>query len=360
MLFGVIMAGGSGTRFWPASREACPKQLLPLAGARTMIQGTVDRLEGLVPSERLLIVTNKALVGAIQKQLPELKSDSVLGEPCKRDTAPCVGLAAAIVAHQDPNATMVVMPADHVIQPAAVFRETLQQADRLLDENPNRIVTIGIPPTYPAEIYGYIERAEPLAGNATQSAYQVARFREKPKYAEAKAFLETKRFYWNSGIFIWKAKTVLDALREFEPTMFGHIEKIANSIGKPNFSEVLEKEFSAIVGKSIDYAVMEKFKGEIVVIEAPFEWDDVGNWQSLTRLRGQDENNNTIVGKHLGFDTKNTIVSTSEEHLVVTVGVDNLIVVHTPDATLIANRDQEESIRKIAGTLKEKGWSQYL
>lgn len=360
MLHAVIMAGGSGTRFWPASRADRPKQLLNLAGERSMIQGTVDRLEGLVGSERLLVVTNQRLVNAIHDQLPELPLESIIGEPCKRDTAPCIGLAAHLVMARDPDATMCVMPADHVIQPESVFREAIQYAVDSLEQDPTQIVTFGIKPTYPAEIFGYIERTgENLAKASQPPTFQVARFREKPDRQTAQEFLEQGTFYWNSGIFLWKAKTILDALRENEPEMCAHLDAIGDSIGESNFASVLDKEFHAIKGKSIDFAVMEHFKN-VSVIEAPFGWDDVGNWPALERLNGTDDNGNTISGKHLAINTERTIIRSEGDHLLVTLGLEDCIVVHTENATLVAKKSEEEAIRKVVKELEEKGWSEYL
>lgn len=355
MLHAVIMAGGAGTRFWPASRAALPKQLLDLAGDRTMIQATVDRLGDLVPPERLLVVTNQKLVAPMAEQLPQVPRAALIGEPCKRDTAPCVGLAAFWVSQHDPDATIVVMPADHVIAPEAKFRAALAGAVQHVDEHPERLVTFGIKPTFPAESYGYIERGAALGGGA----YQVVRFREKPKTEVAREYLATGNFYWNAGIFVWKAKTILKALREYEPAMYERLEVIGKSMGSAAFAETFPREFEAIRGKSIDFAVLERYP-EVAVFEATFDWDDVGNWQSLARLRGVDPEGNTLVGRHLGIDTKGTIVRTDGQHLVVTVGLEDCIVVHTPDATLVARKDAEEQVRKVAEALKERGWEEYL
>lgn len=360
MLHAVIMAGGSGTRFWPASRKQNPKQLLTLSGERSMIQSTVDRLGDVVPPARVMIVTNQRLVEAIQSQLPELPPEAIVGEPAKRDTAPCIGLAALMVSRDDPDATMAVMPADHVIAPTEQFQSALQAAADLVEKSPQRIVTFGIKPTYPAESFGYIERGEPLADQVEGiDAYAVSRFTEKPKTEVAEEYLETGRYYWNSGIFVWKAKTILDALQEHQPKMFEHLRKIGDALGGDDFAEIFDREFKAIDGVSIDYAVMEN-ADDIAVIEAPFSWDDVGNWRSLARLRGTDASDNTITGKHLGENTTGSIIHTSDEHLVVTLGLEDVIVVHTDDATLVANKHDEESVRKLVKLIEEQGWDEHL
>ncbi|MDG2409124.1 MAG: mannose-1-phosphate guanylyltransferase [Pirellulales bacterium] len=363
MIHAIIMAGGAGTRFWPESRADFPKQLLTLTGNRSMMQTTVDRIKGLVPEDRILVVTGERLVENMVNQLPSLPDDSVIGEPCRRDTAPCIGLAALLCVENDPQATMVVMPADHVINQTEAFCRAIEYAAQLVEEVPGRIATFGISPSYPAETFGYIERGDRLqsAGeNAEDSAaFQVKQFREKPKVAVAERYLEAGTFYWNSGIFVWKAATILEELRRREPEMLRHLETIAKSRGSKDFEKIFATEFDAIQGVSIDYAVMEHAQ-DIVVIEATFDWDDVGNWTAVGRLRGTDGDGNTIVGQHLGIDTKDSIIRGQDGHLVVTLGVKEAIVVQTPDATLVADRNSEESIRELVKMIKEKGWTEYL
>ncbi len=356
------MAGGAGTRFWPESRAARPKQLLRLAGDETMIQRTVARLGDAVPAERVLVLTNAGLADPIAEQLPRLALESILTEPCKRDTAPCIGLAAFHLLKRDPDATMAVMPSDHVIQSDEVFQRSILAAAELVEASPTRIVTFGIRPTYAAETFGYVERGPAMA--APRSApdikvYQVARFREKPRAEQAREFLATGYFYWNSGIFVWKAQTILDALATHEPAMHSHLAAIGRTIGTAEYSATLEREFAAIQGKSIDYAVMEHAQ-DVLVIEAPFEWDDVGSWQAIARLNARDEHGNTIQARHLGLHTTGTLVRSHDDHLIVTLGLDDCIVVRTPDATLIARKDDEESIRQVVKLLEERGWREYL
>ena len=254
---------------------------------------------------------------------------------------------------------MVVMPADHVIRPDDAFQAALQQAASLVEQDPAQIVTFGIKPTYPAEAFGYIERDDGSLPEVRFPTYAVKRFCEKPDSETARQFLAAGSFYWNSGIFVWKAKTILAALAEFEPDMFAHIEKIGQAVGSPNFNNVLEAEFCAIEGTSIDYAVMERYD-KVRVIEAPFEWDDLGNWSAVPRLKGVDEQGNTIDAKHLGIDTSNTIVRAADGHLIVTIGVKDCIIVQTPNATLVADKNNESAIKQIVTQLEEKEWLDYL
>lgn len=324
-----------------------------------MLQTTFDRLSGLVSSQHVLVATNAQLVDAVVSQLPDLPIEHIIGEPVKRDTAPCIGVAASLVQAADKNGIMIVMPSDHVIEPRSEFHRAIQAGVKLIEQDPERIVTFGIRPTYAAESFGYIERGAPLEGSSGVAAFDVQRFREKPKKELAEEFFKAGSFYWNSGIFLWSAKTVLEALKSYEPQMYSHIEKIADSIGTPNFRKTFVENFEAIQGKSIDYAVMEKHP-KVAVIEAPFQWDDVGSWQAMSRLLKPDSNGNAVEGPFLGIDSKNLIVRTDADHLVVTIGMQEVIIVHTKDATLVAPKQEEERVREVVKQLQELGLREYL
>jgi mannose-1-phosphate guanylyltransferase len=362
MLHAIVMAGGSGTRFWPASRAALPKQLLPLAGAKTLLEDTVDRLDGLVPPDRVMVVTAGRLLDAVRRQLPQVPEAGLVGEPCKRDTAPCIGLAALLVARHDPDAIMAVMPSDHVIRPAEGFRAAIRQAATLVEESPGRLVTFGIKPTYPAECFGYIQQGDPLKAapaGGSAAVHTVAQFREKPPAAVAQEYLAAGNYLWNGGIFVWKAATILAALAERQPECLAHLQRIASAWDTPDRDTVFAEEFAAIKGISIDYAVLEHAR-DVVVIEAPFSWDDLGGWSAVARQRGGDTDGNTVVGKHLGIESLRTIVHTGDDHLVVTMGLQDMLVVHTPDATLVAHRSHEEAVRKVVAELEKRGWTEFL
>jgi len=363
MLHAIIMAGGSGTRFWPASRTALPKQLLSLSGTTTLLENTAQRLNGLLPHDHVMVVTSARLIDAVKQQLPHIPADNVVGEPCKRDTAPCIGLAALLVARTDTDATMAVMPSDHVISPPQDFCSAIQLADSIVNKNPKRLVTFGVSPSYPAEGFGYIQTGEPLPveglPDAPASVYRVKSFKEKPAASVAEDYLKSGGYLWNAGIFVWKAQTIIDLLAEHQPDCLTHLQTIVAAWDTPQRDAVFAKEFSAIKGISIDYAVLEKAK-DVSVIQAPFSWDDLGGWSAVARQRGADSNGNTVVGRHLGIESKNSIIQSDRQHLVVTMGVSDMLIVNTPDATLVADRTHEEAIRKIVEEIKERGWDEYL
>ena len=347
------MAGGSGTRFWPASRNAKPKQLLNLTGDETMIQSTCRRLEHVIDAKRVSVITAAHLTAPIGEQLSDVPTENIVGEPCRRDTAPCVGIAAARVLAEDPEGIMLVCPADHVIQDHEAFANAVKQGAKLLESQPEAIITFGIRPSYPAESFGYIQGGDAIAGDGAPT-FDVVRFREKPDRETAESYLESGNFYWNSGIFLWRADTIWNALAKHEPEMHAHLDAIKSAIGTVDAEATFVKEFEAIDGKSIDYAVMERHPN-VIVIEAPFDWDDVGSWQALSRLQPQDDSGNAVVGSHIGIDTNNCIVFGDDDHTIVTIDLDDLIVVQTGDATLVAPKSSEERVREAVAALKASG-----
>ncbi len=350
MLHAVIMAGGSGTRFWPQSRSQMPKQLLRLHGDRTMIQQTADRCRNWASAERTWIVTNSSQAAATAAQLSELPEHQILQEPAARNTAPCIGLAAIRILQHDPDGVMFVMPADHVIESTEQFELGVHRAAELVAADQNRLILFGVTPSFPSTGYGYIERgAQPDQGSPP--FFSVSSFREKPAREIAEEYLRDGRFFWNCGIFCWKASTILDCLQEFEPELHAGLMRIQNALGTPQEAQVLATEFPALKSISIDYAVLERAR-HVGVLEAPFSWDDVGSWLSLPRLNGSDQNGNTIDGLFCSVETRNCIVRTTDQHLIAALGVENLIVVHTDDATLIADSDKSEQIREILDALK--------
>jgi mannose-1-phosphate guanylyltransferase len=359
MLHAVIMAGGSGTRFWPQSRTTRPKQLLRLTGRRTMIQETVARVSPWIGVDHVWVVTNAVQAEETMRQLAQVPVENVLVEPAARNTAPCIGLAAVHLLERDPQATMLVMPADHVIGPPEVFKQAVDRAVAIVRDHPEQFVLFGVPPTYPSTGFGYIERGEPLDEDAG-GAFRVAAFREKPDEPTARRYMESGRFYWNCGIFVWRADRILAALENFEPDIHDRLLRLKGKIGHVDYEAALVGEFPRAKSISIDYAVLERAR-DVCVLEAPFEWDDVGSWQSLTRLLGADENGNTVDGPHVGIDTRNCIIrDATGEHLIGTLGVEDLIIVHTADATLVARKGDENAVKKLIDLMRERGHERYL
>ena len=359
MLHAVIMAGGSGTRFWPASRSSYPKQMLQLVGDSTMLQSTFERLGGLVSAQHTLVMTNKNLVDAVCEQLPDIPPEHIIGEPSKRDTAACIALAASMIVRADPNGIMLVLPADHVISTTQQFHDCMRSGVELIEQQPERIITFGVRPTYAAESFGYIQRGDALTNTRLGGAYKVASFREKPNRQTAEQYLQSGLYYWNSGIFMWKASTILNALNRFEPEMMQHIHAISDAMGTPGFQVTLQREFDKIHGRSIDYAVMERY-ADVAVIEASFRWDDVGSWQAIGRLTEPDEQGNCVRGKFQPIQSQRMIVYGSSDHLLVTIGMQDTIVVHTPNATLVAPKSEEERVREVVKQLESRNWQDFL
>jgi mannose-1-phosphate guanylyltransferase len=358
MLHAVIMAGGSGTRFWPMSRQNRPKHLLPLVGHKTLIQQTAERIAPLVPAQRTWVITATDQAAEVRRQLAELPAELIVGEPCKRDTAPCIGLAATLIARRDPAATLAVMPADHAIEPRDELCRTIELASRLIADDPQRLVTIGIKPARPATGYGYIHRGAPLAGYDA-AVFAVQAFREKPARELAEQYLRSGEFYWNSGIFVWSAQTILRELLQSRPAVHTAVTRIGAAWDGPERDAVFAREYEAVERISIDYAVMERAKN-VVVVEATFRWDDVGSWGSIQRLLAATADGNTVVGMHCGLDTRDSIVVTDAGRLVATVGVSNLLVVQSGNAILVADKRQEESVKRLVELMSTQGFETYL
>ena len=358
MLHALIMAGGGGTRFWPRSRQAKPKQFLALAGEQTLLQQAVERVEALAAG-RTWVITGAAHVDETARQLPQLGRDRIVGEPVGRDTAACIGLGAALVARADPDAVMAVTPADHVIEPAQEFRRAALVAEQMVNEHPDALVTFGIAPTFAATGYGYIERGPEVARRQGVGVFAVQSFREKPSEEVAAEFLASGRHFWNAGIFFWKAATILQALRASRPALAEAVERAAGAWDTPARDARLRQEYEALEKISIDFAVLEHY-ARVLMVQAPFRWDDVGSWLALERMHPQDADGNTVLARHLGVQTRGCVVVGDSDKLIGTVGVDNLLIVQDGDCILVADRRNEASIRKLVEELKRRGLEDYL
>jgi mannose-1-phosphate guanylyltransferase len=359
MLHALIMAGGGGTRFWPRSRQKRPKQFLTLSGERTLLQQAYDRVEAQVPATATWVITSAAHQEETARQLPELPEDHIIGEPYGRDTAACIGLGAALIASQDPAAVMLVMPADHMIEPVQEFRRAVHVAEQMAGEYPAALVTFGVSPTYPATGYGYIHRGPETANRQGISVYRVESFREKPSHEVAERLLSAGDYYWNSGIFVWKAATILSALRERQPKLFAAVQRVAEAWPTAERQPVFRREYEPLDRISIDFAVLEHAK-DVLVIQAPFRWDDVGSWLALERMHPQDADNNTVLANHCGLKTKGCVIVSDSGHLIGTVGVSNLLIIQDGNATLVADRSDEGAVKQLVELLKKKGLESYL
>ncbi|MBM3994159.1 MAG: mannose-1-phosphate guanylyltransferase [Planctomycetes bacterium] len=359
MLHALIMAGGGGTRFWPRSRQQKPKQFLTLVGDRSLLQQALDRIEVLVPPSRTWIITGASYTAETARQLPNLLAERIVGEPCGRDTAACIGLGAALVARHDPDGVMLVTPADHVIEPAQEFRRAVLVAEQMVNEHPDALVTFGIRPTFAATGYGYIERGTELAQRQGVPVYRVGSFREKPHVELAEEYIATGRHLWNSGIFVWKAATILRELRKNQSKLAAAVEHIAAAWETPEQDDVLSREYASLDKISIDYAVMEKAP-EVLMVQAPFVWDDVGSWLALERRHPQDAHDNTVFANHLGIDTHHCVIAGDADKLIATLGVSDLIIIQDGDAILVAHREEEGNIKKIVEELKRRRLEKYV
>jgi len=362
MLHVIILAGGSGTRLWPASRVARPKHLLVFEEHQTLLQATLERIAPLAPLDRTWIVTSPAQAGQMADLLPQFDTEHIWAEPKTRNTAASIGWAAVKLHHIDPDAVMVVLPADHIIKPADAFCKVIQCAAEHVDDSPQTLVTIGVKPTFPATTYGYIQRG--AAFNIQQhTAYGVLQFCEKPNRETAEHFCQSGGYYWNAGIFIWKAERILTLLRHYEQSIGTLLDQIAKALGTPEEKSVTEEAFRKMKSISIDYAVMERAEN-IAVLEAAFEWNDVGTWSALDRLYAEQKDNQgnlAVASQVLAIDSSGCTVRCDDPgHLVALVGLKDVVVIQTADATLIARKDQEESVRHVAEKLrqrKESRWS---
>jgi len=358
MQYGLIMAGGSGTRLWPLSRSDRPKQILPVVGGRSLLQLSYDRLLGMLPPERIFVCTAAAHAPAVLQNLPQMPKDNLLGEPMGRDTANAVGFSAAILRRKDPDAVCAVVTADHVIEPVAQFQKSLQSAFDVVANRPQSLVTFGIVPTYGHTGLGYIHRGEPLN---VDGAFQVLGFHEKPDKALADRFVESGRYYWNSGMFVWRCDTVLEELAIHLPGSHKGLAQIAQAWGTPQQEAVLRDVYPRLPKISIDYAVMEpasqqKGKASVVVVEMPVDWTDVGSWPALAEILPVDEHNNAVECKTCLFidSDDNVIFSQDPAHLISLIGVSDMIVVQTRDATLICPKDEAQRVKELVGKVKEK------
>jgi mannose-1-phosphate guanylyltransferase len=363
--YAVIIAGGRGTRFWPLSRAHRPKQLLKLFGKKSMIRETADRVLPLFGPARTLVVTVADQHAAVRKELPMLPKANFLVEPQGKNTAPCIGLAAIELLKRDPNAIMVILPADHWISHPKSFQRTIRLAVQLAEEEKG-LVTIGIRPSYPETGYGYIVKGEEIKRAEKIPCYKVRGFKEKPSLETAGELLQSGSL-WNSGIFAWRVSTLLELLRRFAPEISQSLERIGikagdRGLGKlpPKLGLMLRREYKKMPNISIDYAVLEKAgaEGRVFNLEADFGWSDVGNWAAVHGMSFRDDSGNGGVGKWLGFKSQGCLVY-SRDRLVALLGMEDVFVVDTPDALLVGDMKRSQEVRELVEELERKGYKKY-
>jgi mannose-1-phosphate guanylyltransferase len=348
-IYALILAGGSGERFWPLSRRARPKQLLRLISKQTLLEETVARLDGLVPQERVLILTNVEQEAAVRELLPKFPKKNILAEPAKRDTAAAIALGAGWVARRDHSATMLVLPADHVIKDLSAFHKTIRAAVQAAEET-GALVTIGIKPTWACPGFGYIECGERvrLRTKGIETAiHRVLRFREKPNTDLAESFLRKGNFRWNAGMFVWSVPTVLSEFNRQSPELANFISQIR---APGDFEKMLGERFSKLPKISFDYAIMER-ADRVLVVEAGFDWDDVGSWTAVANYFNRDEKNNASNCPITAIDSSGNIISDQNGTNIALLGVHNLIIVRTEDALLICHRHQAEKIKNLVAKI---------
>jgi mannose-1-phosphate guanylyltransferase len=351
MRYAVIMGGGSGVRLWPVSRRAKPKQLIPFLRGKSLLQIAAERLEGLVPPERLYVCAGLGHREAVMQALPALSKDRYLGEPVGRDTLNAAGFTATVILKEDPDAVIAVFPADHLIEPADRFREIVARGYALAERAPNILVTFGIEPTFASTGFGYLQLGETIE----EGARVVARFKEKPEAATAQAYFEAgpRRFLWNSGMFVWRASTLMDAIRRYAPENYEGLMRIARHWDGPQAEREVAEVYPSLPKISVDYAVMEPASRDaslrVAAVPMPLQWLDVGSWATFAKTLPVDAQGNAVAAeRHLLEETRNTLVlSTDPEHLVAALGCEGLIVIHTPDATLVCRSDQAEFVKEL-------------
>ena len=372
MRYGVIMAGGSGKRLWPLSRGTTPKQLLPVAKGQSLLRLAFDRLLDSLPAERVYVCTGEQHREAILKDLPELPPNNLLGEPEGRDTANAVGFPAAVLAKGDPEAVFAVVTADHVIKPLDTFTDRLTAGFEVCEQHPDLLVTFGVVPTHGHTGLGYVQRGGALEVDGREGVYAVQAFKEKPDKPTADRYVESGRYYWNSGMFVWRAATVLDSLKEFLPESHKGLTQIADAWGTDRQATVVNKVYPTLPKISVDYAVMEPASRRpgategVAVVELPVSWLDVGSWPALAETLDVDEHDNAVDAPATAFlDADANIVLSRDDktpdHLIALIGVSDTVVVHTADCTLVCPKSEAQKVKDLVeGQLKEKFGKRYL
>jgi mannose-1-phosphate guanylyltransferase len=350
--YAVIMAGGRGERFWPLSTLKTPKQTLSLIGDQTLLSMSIERVEGLIPPERILVITSAELVEPICEAAPELPRENVIGEPSGRDTAAVCALAAAIVKSRDPEGVVCTLTADHVIKDLDLFKTTLTESVNVALKN-DVLITIGIQPHFPSTGFGYIETSDVFNNEGETEFLQAVRFVEKPDLETAESYLDAGNFFWNSGMFVWSAGSILKAFETHQPQLAEMAARMEQVVDTDKFDAKLEEEYGQLDRISIDYAIMEK-SSNIITAKGVFRWHDVGCWTALEEHIDPDSTGNVIAGELVTLESANNVVY-SKERLTALIGVEDLVVVQAPNATLICHKDKVQDVKKMVKLIADEG-----
>ncbi len=362
MNYAVIMAGGTGKRLWPLSRQKRPKQMLKLLDGQTLLGRCFERLAPVFDVRNILVLTNAGYADLVHENLPELPFNNVIGEPVVRDTAGAIALAATVLARYDPEAVMALLTADQLIEPPEVLQQALRDAFTFLSGNPDALITFGIKPAFPSTQLGYIRCADPRqCPKCRNTVYSVEAFKEKPDQETATRYVESGQYSWNSGMFVWRAKTILANLQKFLPEAMEPLHRIAAAWDTPAQERTLQEWFPKLPKISIDYAVMEKAE-DVHAIQLDCRWLDMGSFAALADVIKSDENNNVVVaGASELLDCRNDIIVTEDKgHLIAAIGLENIVIAHTPDATLVCHVSQTERLKSLLEQIEQHGRTKFL
>jgi len=357
MRHAVIMAGGSGKRLWPLSRTGHPKQILPIIGGKNLLEMCVERLEGLFEKDNIWVITCTDYADRVAEALPQIPPEHIVGEPEGRDTANAIALAAALLEATDPDGTMAVFTADHVIRPVEQFADAVRAACDAAEKHPDSLVTFGIRPTWPHTGLGYVH----CGSGVTDGVHEVVGFKEKPDHQTARRYVDSGQYFWNSGMFVWKVSTIRDALAKHLPDSQSKLRAVTDAVREgADYTGVLAEVYPSLEGISIDYAVMERYP-RVLMVELNCEWVDVGAWPALAEVCEPDESGNVVVAENVTItDSFRNVIVSQDDHLLAVLGMDDCVIVHAPDATLVCRKSDAQRIKDLVKRLVEQHGRKYL